>query len=73
CTEGTGIAVLAGLDEWLGDPTPWSIYWMNGMVGTVKTTIASTFCEQVKKRNLLAASFFCTRSSADRRVETRII
>ncbi|CAE6476029.1 unnamed protein product, partial [Rhizoctonia solani] len=42
CTEGTRIRVLDGLDNWL-DSSMKSIYWMNGMAGTGKTTIASTF------------------------------
>ncbi|CAE6421796.1 unnamed protein product [Rhizoctonia solani] len=73
CTEGTRIGVLDGLDGWLYDPTSSSIYWMNGMAGTGKTTVASTFCERVEGRKLLAASFFCTRSSAECRDVTRIV
>ncbi|EUC53944.1 vegetative incompatibility protein HET-E-1, partial [Rhizoctonia solani AG-3 Rhs1AP] len=38
---------------------------MNGMAGMGKTTIASTFCERVERRKLLAASFFCTRNSVE--------
>ncbi|KDN39347.1 hypothetical protein RSAG8_08864, partial [Rhizoctonia solani AG-8 WAC10335] len=73
CTEGTRIGVLAGLDDWVCDPAASPIYWMNGMAGTGKTTIASTFCERVEKRKLLAASFFCTRNSAACRIATGII
>ncbi|CAE6352705.1 unnamed protein product [Rhizoctonia solani] len=73
CTEGTRIGVLAGLNDWLNDPAALPIYWMNGMAGVGKTTIASTFCERVEYRKLLAASFFCTRSSAECRIATRII
>ncbi|KAL5639975.1 hypothetical protein ACGC1H_006517 [Rhizoctonia solani] len=73
CTEGTRIGVLDGLDDWLYDPTSPSIYWMKGMAGTGKTTIASTFCERVERRKLLAASFFCTRTSAECRDVTRIV
>ncbi|EUC53454.1 vegetative incompatibility protein HET-E-1, partial [Rhizoctonia solani AG-3 Rhs1AP] len=73
CTEGTRIGVLDGLDDWLYDPSSSPIYWMNGMAGTGKTTIASTFCERSERRKLLAASFFCTRSSTECRDVTRII
>ncbi|CAE6477461.1 unnamed protein product [Rhizoctonia solani] len=73
CTEGTRIGILSGLNDWLNDPAALPIYWMNGMAGTGKTTIASTFCERVEYRKLLAASFFCTRSSAECRIATRII
>ncbi|CUA78407.1 putative WD repeat-containing protein all2124 [Nostoc sp, PCC 7120] [Rhizoctonia solani] len=73
CTKGTRVGVLADLDQWLDDPTSPPVCWINGMAGTGKTTIAYTFCETAEKRNLLAASFFCTRSSAECRNVTRII
>ncbi|KDN41994.1 hypothetical protein RSAG8_07039, partial [Rhizoctonia solani AG-8 WAC10335] len=60
-------------DDWLYDSTSSSIYWMNGMAGTGKSTIASTFSDRVERRKLLAASFFCTRSSAECRDATRIV
>ncbi|CAE6419124.1 unnamed protein product [Rhizoctonia solani] len=72
CAEGTRVAVLAELDEWLyGSTSP--VYWMNGMPGTGKTTIACTFSERLEDRKLLAASFFCTRSSADCKNVARIV
>ncbi|KEP45910.1 vegetative incompatibility protein HET-E-1, partial [Rhizoctonia solani 123E] len=73
CTEGTRIGVLNGLDDWLYNSASPSIYWMNGMAGMGKTTIASTFCERVERRKLLAASFFCTRNSVECRDVTRIV
>ncbi|CAE6536417.1 unnamed protein product [Rhizoctonia solani] len=73
CAEGTRIGILAGLYDWLYNFEASPVYWMNGMAGTGKTTIASTFCEQVEERKLLAASFFCTRSSAECRIATRIV
>ncbi|CUA72752.1 Notchless protein homolog 1 [Mus musculus] [Rhizoctonia solani] len=72
CTEGTRIDVLNGLEDWLYESTS-SIYWMNGMAGTGKTTIASSFCERVEQRKLLAASFFCTRNSSECRDVARIV
>ena len=65
--------VLAGLDDWLQKPSSASIYWMNGMAGTGKTTIAYTFCEQVEKRKQLAANFFCTRNAIDCKNTSRIV
>ncbi|KAF8755287.1 universal ribosomal protein uL22 family [Rhizoctonia solani] len=65
CTEGTRTRVLGNLDHWQIDHTSQPILWMNGMAGTGKTAIAWTFCERLEKRNLLAANFFCTHSSAD--------
>jgi hypothetical protein len=41
------------------------MYWMNGMAGTGKTTIAYSFCEQLQEKGLLGANFFCSRSLAE--------
>ncbi|CAE7140501.1 unnamed protein product [Rhizoctonia solani] len=73
CTQGTRAQVLAGLDHWLGDPASPPVCWLTGMSGTGKTTIAYTFCEMAEKDNLLAGSFFCTRTSAECRSLSRII
>ncbi|KEP49861.1 vegetative incompatibility protein HET-E-1 [Rhizoctonia solani 123E] len=73
CTEGTRTAILAGLDTWLLDTSSASIYWMNGMAGTGKTTIAYSFCEQAEKRKQLAASFFCSRNAVECRNTSRIV
>ncbi|CEL58508.1 hypothetical protein RSOLAG1IB_08599 [Rhizoctonia solani AG-1 IB] len=73
CTQGTRTGILSGLEDWLKDSTSWPIYWMNGIAGTGKSTIALTFCEQLEKRKLLAASFFCTRGSTDCGKAARIV
>ncbi|KAF8747008.1 WD40 repeat-like protein, partial [Rhizoctonia solani] len=73
CTKGTHTEVLASLDQWLYDPNAPRVYWMKGMQGVGKTTIAYTLCKQLEHRGLLGASFFCTRTSAECRDTTRII
>ncbi|CAE6501994.1 unnamed protein product [Rhizoctonia solani] len=73
CTEGTRKQVLSTIDEWLLATDTATVYWMNGMAGTGKTTIACTFSERLEHRERLAASFFCTRTSADCRNVTRIV
>ncbi|CAE6435760.1 unnamed protein product [Rhizoctonia solani] len=73
CTEGTRIQILENLDKWLYEEDAPRVYWMNGMAGTGKTTIACTFSERLEHSELLAASFFCTRTSTDCRNATRII
>ncbi|KAG8687050.1 hypothetical protein FRC11_007892 [Ceratobasidium sp. 423] len=65
CTEGTRVQVLFTLDNWAQATDMPNIYWMNGMAGTGKTTIAYTFAQRLKGRKLLGASFFCTRTSAE--------
>ncbi|KAH7339485.1 quinon protein alcohol dehydrogenase-like superfamily [Rhizoctonia solani] len=38
-----------------------SVYWMSGMAGTGKTTIAYSLCLELQTHQRLAASFFCSR------------
>ncbi|KAL5640462.1 hypothetical protein ACGC1H_007644 [Rhizoctonia solani] len=73
CTEGTRTEVLANLVKWACDRDTPAVYWMNGMAGTGKTTIACTFSEWLERHELLAGSFFCTRTSVDCTDVTRII
>jgi hypothetical protein len=51
-----------------------SIFWLAGLAGTGKSTIIKTFCERVgNDDNFLLASFFASRSSAERRDPYRIL
>ncbi|KAF8719239.1 WD domain, G-beta repeat, partial [Rhizoctonia solani] len=73
CTEGTRTQVLDDLAKWASDPDAPSVFWMNGMAGTGKTTIATTFSQRLEHNNLLVASFFCTRTSPECRDVNRIV
>ena len=43
------------------------MYWLNGLAGTGKSTIAQSFSEMVASKGSLGASFFCSRDYLDRR------
>ena len=43
------------------------VYWLNGLAGTGKTTIAQTIAERTFADGELGASFFCSRDFEDRR------
>ncbi|KAG9119386.1 hypothetical protein FRC07_005604, partial [Ceratobasidium sp. 392] len=73
CTLNTRRLVLAELRDWASDPSGAKVYWMNGMAGTGKTTIAYSLCSQLELAHQLAASFFCSRSLPDCRDVTRIV
>ncbi|KAB5590177.1 hypothetical protein CTheo_6370 [Ceratobasidium theobromae] len=73
CTEGTRTSIPTGLDDWTNDSNMPPIYWMDGMAGTGKTTIACTFSKRLEERNQLGASFFCSRTSPDCRDASRIV
>ncbi|KAG9094569.1 hypothetical protein FS749_012210 [Ceratobasidium sp. UAMH 11750] len=73
CTPETRAHVLEQLRDWAYNSKGEKIYWMNGMAGTGKTTIAYTFCEQLGRTQQLAASFFCSRQLPDCRDFNRIV
>jgi hypothetical protein len=73
CTEGTRTAILSGLDDWSHDTNTADLYWMDGMAGTGKTTVACSFSKRLEERKQLAASFFCTRTSPECRQVSRIV
>ena len=43
-----------------------SVYWLNGLAGTGKTTIAQSVAERMFADGRLGASFFCSRYFEDR-------
>ncbi|KAF8669418.1 WD40 repeat-like protein [Rhizoctonia solani] len=62
CAAKTREKVISDLEAWKNKREGERVYWINGMAGTGKTTIATTLCSTLDKRHELGASFFCTRS-----------
>ena len=67
CLKGTRRTVLNGIELWAADFDKSSIYWLNGLAGTGKSTIAKTISERFFADGRLGASFFCSRDFDDRR------
>ena len=67
CLKGTREAVLDEIELWARDLDKPSVYWLNGLAGTGKSTIAQTIAERVFADGRLGASFFCSRDFLDRR------
>ena len=67
CLRGTRESVLDGIMQWATDPQDRHVFWLNGLAGTGKSTIAQTFSEKVAKTGTLGASFFCSRDYLDRK------
>ncbi|KAF5354577.1 hypothetical protein D9758_011238 [Tetrapyrgos nigripes] len=63
CTEGTRAEILQNIMNWAEDTSPDTPagYWMCGMAGTGKSTIAKSMCLMLEKKGLLAGAFFCSR------------
>jgi len=61
CLRGTRTDLLLQLERWLGDKQDHRVFWLNGLAGTGKSTIAQTFAETSFADGKLGASFFCSR------------
>ena len=66
CLRGTRKGVLWEIENWLVDEGKQHIFWLNGLAGTGKSTIAQTFAERAFADGKLGASFFCSRDFTDR-------
>ncbi|KAI0026809.1 hypothetical protein K488DRAFT_91838 [Vararia minispora EC-137] len=65
CTEGTRVDVLKRICAWATDPSSPPIFWLSGVAGTGKSTIAYTVCHHFDSDVVggarLCASFICSR------------
>ncbi|KAF9512030.1 hypothetical protein BS47DRAFT_1486515 [Hydnum rufescens UP504] len=63
CLEGTRVAVLKEILTWSesanGERPP--IYWLNGLAGIGKSTIAKTVADRAQEKGMLGATFFFSR------------
>lgn len=73
CIPGTRTDVLAQLIDWASDPAETSFFWLNGMAGTGKSTIAQSVCNVLHAYGILGANFFCSRSAGSERKDARRI
>ncbi|KAF8222234.1 hypothetical protein L208DRAFT_609194 [Tricholoma matsutake] len=64
CTKDTRVDIIEQIMGWAKETDPVkapSVYWLNGLAGLGKTTIAYTICEQLKEAGIPFTSFFCSR------------
>ena len=66
CHRGTREIVLREIESWARDFKKSPVFWLNGLAGTGKSTIAQTIAERAFASGLLGASFFCSRDFEDR-------
>jgi len=64
--KGTRRDILFQLEQWLKDEKDKRVFWLNGLAGTGKSTIAQTFAEMCFADGKLGASFFCSRDFEER-------
>ena len=67
CLKGTREVILDRIELWAGDFKQCPVYWLNGLAGTGKSSIAKSIAERLFVDGKLGASFFCSRDFEDRR------
>ena len=66
CLKGTREDILWEIECWLKSKQGQHVFWLNGLAGTGKSTIAQTFAERMFADGGLGASFFCSRDFENR-------
>ena len=66
CLKGTRKDVLWEIERWSVGEWNQRVFWLNGLAGTGKSTIAQTFAEMSFADGKLGASFFCSRDFEER-------
>lgn len=67
CLSGTRESVLLDILLWAKTQGGQKVFWLNGVAGAGKSTIAQSISEILADDGLLGASFFCSRDYLDRR------
>ena len=65
CLRGTQVTILSEIESWSKDFGESPVFWLNGLAGTGKSTIAQTVSERAFADGLLGASFFCSCDDED--------
>lgn len=65
CIPDTRVALLDHIYRWTNDTTGKPIFWLSGMAGTGKSTVARTIAHSFAKSKQLGASFFFRKGDED--------
>ena len=68
CLSGTRKSILRDILVWATTQQDQTVFWLNGLAGTGKSTIAQSISETLTNDGHLSASFFCSCGFLDRRV-----
>ncbi|KAI9782682.1 MAG: hypothetical protein M1839_004669 [Geoglossum umbratile] len=66
CLRNTRVELLGQITEWAKDKNGKLIFWLNGMAGTGKSTIARTVAQLLANKHELGASFFFKQGEGER-------
>jgi hypothetical protein len=75
CLAGTREQLLLDLAAWFDDrdPARERVFWLNGLAGTGKTTVARTIAARAHEQGRLGAAFFFSRNIAATRAPSTIL
>jgi NACHT domain len=65
CLPDTRVDVLKEITAWANETDERNIFWLNGLAGTGKSTIARTIARKFYDQDRLGASFFFSRGNGD--------
>ena len=66
CMEGTRETLLNQIIAWaVNESDPSNLYWIHGLPGIGKTSLAHSMCEKLHSKQRLAGAFFCQRDDAN--------
>lgn len=65
CLPGTRVDVLNEITAWANSDDQRCVFWLNGMAGSGKSTIARTIARQYYEQDHLGASFFFSKGGGD--------
>ncbi|KAH0562822.1 hypothetical protein GP486_002547 [Trichoglossum hirsutum] len=66
CFDNTRVELLSQIAGWVGNRNGKPIFWLNGMAGTGKSTIARTIAQSFADKAQLGASFFFKKGESNR-------
>jgi NACHT domain len=66
CHSKTRVELLQDIEDWSEDSQGRPIFWLKGLAGTGKSTIARTIASKFDVKQRLGASFFFARGQGDR-------
>ncbi|KAJ4311649.1 hypothetical protein N0V84_010328 [Fusarium piperis] len=72
CLPNTRVELRQTITTWAEDPDSDTIFWLNGMAGTGKSTISRTIAHSFAQKKILGASFFFKRGERDRGNASRL-
>ncbi|GAB7331883.1 hypothetical protein MBLNU13_g03818t1 [Cladosporium sp. NU13] len=66
CLEGTRVDLLDDIARWVDDHAGECLFWLQGIAGEGKSTVAKTVAQSLQYNNKLGASFFFKSNDVDR-------